>query len=304
MNDLFEIVHGRLNGQRSGDEYHADCPWCGKEATAGATHFSYSERGGYCFVCGNGGSLWKLAQQCEALPVADVKPQRAEPKRKVAYWQASAVSLLASYEAHPQRVEMWQRYKPLSSKTIERMRLGVGVLPQSKCKHERLIVPVMRDGAPVWFRGREIDCNCGKWLASGGVKLDDIPLYNIEAVGTSSIVWIVENPIDALLLTERTKYVGVATYSVSYWRESWANALRERQPAWIIVAYDNDIPGNGGGLNHATFAELWRKAHNGKLLEPNGPKLANRLIGAGLRARLFEWPKTAPMKADIGSMFA
>ena len=308
--DWFAIVDGKLDGElRRGGEYHADCPWCGKESDRGQTHFSYSTKGGKCFVCGNGGSLRTVAKQIDAMPIVAERRTPAVKRESVAYWKDEADGLLRQFEAHAHRYEEWDAYKPLQQATIDSMRLGVGVLPQSRCRMTRLIVPILKAGVPVWFRGRSIgdaDCRCDgehdckKWMTSGGVKLADVPLYNVDAVTPGSVVWIVENPVDALMITEQTQYVGVATYSVSYWREEWAASLADAK--WVIVAYDNDIPGNGGGPNHAKFAAEWKAAHNGHIMEPNGPKLANRLAAAGLPARLYAWPVSAPNKADIGSV--
>jgi hypothetical protein len=186
--------------------------------------------------------------------------------------------LLERYENHPRRFEAWQAHKPVSVETIRRKRLGMGVLPASRCKHERLIVPILDGTMLVGLRGRAIACSCGKWLVAGGTTLEMLPLYNQEALQPGCVVWIVENPVDALLLTERTPYAGVATYSVSYWRQAWTETLQAAQPELMIVAYDNDDPG--------------RK---------NGIRLANTLLAAGLQVTLFDWGQ-AVYKADIGSL--
>ena len=131
----------------------------------------------------------------------------------------------------------------------------MGVLPASRCHHERLTVPVIDGSMIVGIRGRSLGCECGKWLAAGGTTLDMLPLYNCQALGTGQVVWIIENPIDALMVGERTDYIGVATYSVSYWREAWTEALTLARPELVVIAYDNDLVGNGGALNRPVFEQ-------------------------------------------------
>jgi hypothetical protein len=47
----------------------------------------------------------------------------------------------------------------------------------------------------------------------------------------------------------------------------------------------------------------WRTLHPDapRVPEPNGPKIANQLLAAGVKAHVYEWPKGTPPKADIGS---
>jgi hypothetical protein len=208
--------------------------------------------------------------------------------------------MIARYEAASGLLAAWAAYKPLCPETIRAHHLGLGVLPASKCRHPRLIVPIYRDGQPVGLRGRAIDCDCAKWLAPAGTVIADYPLYNQEALTSGHVVWITENPIDALMLTERTPYVGVATYSVSYWQDAWLGALQAAQPEAVVIAYDNDIPGNGGAAGRAEMERAWLQAHP-RVPDPSGPKLANRLLAAGIPTALYDWGNAAP-KSDIGSL--
>jgi hypothetical protein len=153
----------------------------------------------------------------------------------------------------------------------------------------------------VGLRGRAIGCKCAKWLAPGGTNLQLYPLYNEAALRPGCVVWIVENPIDALLLTARTDFVGVASYSVAYWQDRWTAALQAAQPELVVVAYDQDLPGNGGAARRREFEHEWLKTHPRLPTWSAGPKLANRLQAAKLPAVLFDWGK-APHKMDIGSL--
>lgn len=301
--DLFDQIHARLQGQYRNRDYHCNCPWCGKEAKKYATHFSYSEKGFKCFVCGEGGTLGRLAKHLNVDGDWREPQPRPEPQpRTRPAWLDNATRLLAGYTTHPRRRELWDSYKRLPAETLDAYRLGVGVLPASRCRHERLIVPVMDGLRVAWLRGRVIDCDCGKWLASGGVKLADVPLFNadrLQPMQPSQVVWIVENPVDAILVGLRTDYVGVATLSVSYWQDHWTEALRAARPELIVVAYDADLPGNGGP-DYWRQKHQWERERGHRAPVPGGVRLVNRLLRAGLPARLFRWP--AGVGTDVGEV--
>ncbi len=302
-------------------EAHIPCPWCGKEPARGQVHFSVSERGGHCFCCGNGGSVYQVAARLglegkTPRPVVVPRPpaHRPRPKPTADFGQLARV-----YETYPGRVELWRAYKPLWPETIEAYRLGYGSFPQytSRCQHPRLMVPLIAEGKVVGFRGRRVEgCTCEgkvKWLSPVGT----VPvLYNGERLGaqgpllgmaagdrlaTGRTLFIVENPLDALLLEQLGQNVtAVATLSVSQWNEGWTDLIRLARPRSVIVAYDNDRPGNGGGV---IGRERWLRAHP-RDIEPGGVRLVNQLLAAGVPARLFPWPKNAPEHADIGDLLA
>lgn len=305
-----ELVHRTQADVDRRGEAHLACPVCGKESSPRNPHCSFSERGWKCFVCGSGGSLRDLAKRLQVETHAEMplyaNRKAAKPVRtNVPYWATfeSAQRLLERFENHPHRISLWRSYKCLSEEMIERHRLGVGVLPASRCKHERLIVPVFAGTMLVGLRGRSLSCDCGKWLQSGGTTLDRLPLYNDQALEQGGVVWIVENPIDALMISERTPYTGLATYSISYWREAWTETLKAAQPELVVIAFDNDLPGQGGGVNRERMVREWLRTHP-MVPEPRGPKLANTLIKAGLPAVLYDWPAGTPNKFDIGSLLA
>jgi hypothetical protein len=280
------------------------CPSCGKKSELGQVHFSFSEYGGHCFVCSYKCSLAQLAAKV-GLGEREYEPPVPKPTEPDALpaWFGNAQSLVMEYESNPGKIRLWQGYKPVSEKLITERRLGVGVLPSSKCKHQRLIVPIIDNGVIVGLRGRAIGCDCGKWLVAGGTKLDMLPLYNAEAIHIDRMVWIIENPVDALLAFDIGLYA-LATYSVSYWRDAWTEYLKSVDPCMVIVAYDNDLPGNGGGINRKKFIEKWFTEHNGaNPPEAAGIKLVNRLLEAGLPAMLYDWGDK-PEKYDIGRLIA
>jgi hypothetical protein len=272
-------------------EAHVPCPHCGAEPP---NRFSFGQGGGHCFVCGYSYKLETLAKKLRLDPPAETSPaQTKKRKRKYYAWQDRAGDLADRYALSPGLVAAWQQYKPVSRTAILAHRLGLGVLPSSRCSHERLIVPLVDfAGKVVGFRGRAIDCDCGAWLSPGGNKAT---LYNWQSLGQYQIVFIVENAIDALLFTERVPgAVAVATLSVSYWQDEWLARLQAAHPLCVVVAYDNHRPGNGKGR-----AE-WLATHSRDIL-PNGVKLVNRLLEARITARLFDWGST-PIGADVGSV--
>ena len=298
LSELVAKTHAVSDRKRQ--EFHIACPECGHESSPKSPHFSFSRRGYHCFVCGASGSLNALAGllSVEVVNTGARTYTATKAAPRAAQWLTGA--LAERFAEHPRRNELWQAYKPVSVATLDRQKLGVGVLPYSKCKHDRLIVPVFAGPQLVGLRGRQIDCDCGKWLASAGWSNELAPLYNSDSLRIGQVVWIVENPVDALMLAERTEYIGVATYSVSYWTEAWTNRLQEAQPELVIVAYDNDLVGCGGANRRAEFEREWLKTH--PVLPPSGGvKVVNRLLEAGLPATLFDWGD-APHKSDIGNL--
>lgn len=301
MDPLFNALVNHTHAVTRRDEAFIACPACGKESTPANVHFSFSPRGAFCFSCGFKASLPGLAKQLgleTGVYNAPVRPQEAP--RAPASWLAEIEHLIGTYVRHGRSWELWQSYKPVSRAAYERMRLGVGVLPASKCHHERLIVPIYSGTMCVGLRGRQLGCSCGKWLAPGGTQINLYPLYNEQALRPGCVVWIVENPVDALLLTERTPYAGVATYSVAYWQEHWTETLKAARPELIVVGYDQDLPGGGGAARRQEFIREWLKTRP-RVPPAAGPRLTNRLREAGLPAYLFDWGN-APLKTDIGSL--
>jgi hypothetical protein len=294
-------------------EAHIACPVCGHPSSPKNPHCSFSEAGWHCFVCGEGGSLARLAELLGKEYTPPVQPVVVRKKRTdedVPVWKLRPESYVCSYESHPDRIERWMSHKPLHMKTIINYRLGIGVLPPvapgyypGRCNHERLIVPIFWGTQLVGLRGRRLDCNCpGKWLQAKGMLMESIPLYNETALGVGNVVWIVENTVDALLISQVGRAgVGVATYSTSYWTERWEQRIVDARPEMVIVAFDNDLPGNGGALRRDEFIAEWKTSHGHYVPDPRGVKLVNRLLERGVRAILYDWG-LAPHKADIGSL--
>lgn len=281
---------------------HIACPECGKEVKRGTTHCSFNERGLHCFVCGYSTSLWKLAETLQATPQAPARIRQIpqEPQRPRA-WQSNPQLVLERLLAHPERLQLWQAYKPLTIDSISRWQLGVGILPSSQCQHKRLIYPVYLDGQIVGFRGRAIACDCPKWLTAGGSQT---VLWGLEVVKPGSTVIVCENIVDAALSMQvEPSIVAVAsTAGAGTWRPEWTTRLAQLRPELVLIWLDHDLAGNDSRWHHAEMVAEWH-AKNPKAKHPpaaNGPRIANELLAAGIRTSLYEWPKGTPFRADIG----
>jgi len=337
--------HLQVQPDRRGECY-VTCPFCGKESSAKDAHFSFSERGGHCFVCGKSGGLYgllrvygltegaaarKLGSTSRADP-APTPPPRPAAKRAATKvdWEA----MVRRYESHPETVSRWSAYKPLPEDLIRAYRLGYGIFPQytSHCQHPRLMVPLIENGVVVGLRGRKVDCGCGdtetkrgdKWLSPAGTRCI---LFNGERFGQGpgmgfaygqrradryTLLLIVENPIDALLAEVWNEdVVAVATLGVSMWKAEWTPFLVRVQPAAVVVFFDNDRPGNGGGQ---MGRKDWLATHPTDI-EPNGIRLVHHLQAAGIRGACLgshefrrkvrpDWPgwEGVGLHSDLGDL--
>ena len=337
--------HLQVQPDRRGECY-VTCPFCGKESSAKDAHFSFSERGGHCFVCGKSGGLYGLlrvygltegaaARKLGSTSRADPSP--TPPPRPAAKRAATKVdweAMVRRYESHPETVSRWSAYKPLPEDLIRAYRLGYGIFPQytSHCQHPRLMVPLIENGVVVGLRGRKVDCGCGdtetkrgdKWLSPAGTRCI---LFNGERFGQGpgmgfaygqrradryTLLLIVENPIDALLAEVWNEdVVAVATLGVSMWKAEWTPFLVRVQPAAVVVFFDNDRPGNGGGQ---MGRKDWLATHPTDI-EPNGIRLVHHLQAAGIRGACLgshefrrkvrpDWPgwEGVGLHSDLGDL--
>ena len=75
--------------------------------------------------------------------------------------------------------------------------------------------------------------------------------------------------------------------------------LKERQPKTVIVALDRDLPGKATGALRDKLAAEWTAEHHTPPPDAQGPRIANALNQAGVKAMLFDWPDNAPVKAGV-----
>lgn len=304
---LFDQIQATLDGtpNRRG-WYDADCPNCGKPAAKGQTHFGYNEEGAaHCFVCGWKGDLRDVAALLrmeigEYVPI-ERKPKPAPP---VARWRMNPSELLRRYKTHPARLATWQGYKPLTLATLDKYGFGLGRMPflddydqWYMSRSEWLTVPLYEDGQLVGLRGRNLSDNGPKWISANGTNY---ALWNVENVRAGSVCWLCENYVDAAwLMQTHPDYCAVAIGGATTWRREWADRLYMRNPGLVVVALDNDLPGQAVGPLRAKLVAEWREEHGTEPPEANGPKIANALLSAGLKSVLFRWPENAPVKAGI-----
>lgn len=294
-------------------EAHIDCPWCGKEAKPKQMHFGFNTKGCHCFVCGQGGSLWDLAAQLgTAIDISQravSKPQRVQAPRN---WQQQPEWYLDGFCGAWDRIERWQAYKPLTLDTIACWRLGVGRLPSSPCQHKRLIYPLIESTRIVGFRGRAIDCDCDKWISSGGTTAK---LWGRDLLARGATVIIAENPVDAMLAMQcESSVIAVAgTAGAATWHDEWSSAIVASRPSRVLVWFDNDLAGNPNAETYRSELIAWQRTmaarvHAGKIKQmptfptPNAPKVANSLLSAGVSASCYSWPAGTPAKYDLGAL--
>lgn len=309
MNDsIFGHVHAALHGKRNRRGwYDCDCPFCGKEAKRGQVHFSYSENGYHCWVCGCHGALSALSEHLRLDTAArggfQVQRKEREPL-PTARWRQNPGELLRRCQSHPDRYSMWRRYKPLTAATIDRYGFGLGRLPFQRqdgewymSRGDWLIVPLWEAGQLVGLRGRNLGDSGPKWISAAG---STYTLWGLDYVRPGSVTWLCENYVDAAwLMQERPTDCAVGIGGATTWQASWAQMLQERRPGTVIVALDNDLPGQATGQFRQTLEAAWVAERNSEPPAANGPRIANALRAAGINAVLFKWPDSAPAKAGM-----
>lgn len=287
---------------RRDGRYHADCPFCGKEAKKGQKHFSFCDDGFTCWVCEAKGGLSKLAQHIGAGTMAERPARRAQEPPQPRQWQQRPDYYLSRYTGALDRVGLWMAYKPLSIDSILRWKLGVGILPSSRCEKRRLILPVVMNSQIVAFHGRAYlsDDTDAKWLTAGGSSKQ--VLFNGDLLRPGATVVIVENFVDAILAMQAASEVVAVAGGGASWQESWTAQIAASKPKHVLCWLDHDLAGNGSRHHQADLIAEW-KQRNPKaqhIPEPSGPKITNQLLEAGVQARLYEWPKGSPLHADLG----
>ena len=306
------------NSQAERDgEVHVVCPFCAKPGSKSHVHFSFCIKGYKCFACGNSGSLQDLANFLGTIDLTQITPS-IRKRERVYTWPKSGMVIAAKYSMAEGCLDAWQKYKLITGRMAQERLLGLGIFPRgsSRCRHTRLMVPLLSGGHVIGFRGRAIDCSCGKWLSPGGSKM---VLYNgarllhplarekhsaylelgdtvSSAYARGKILVITENPIDAIMLENIVGVQAIATLGVGIWRDEWTGILVKARPRLTIVWFDHDQPGNGGG---DIVEKNWLRTHN-FLPEPNGKKLVRRLNDAGANAILYRWDNTDPIGKDPG----
>lgn len=288
LDRIDEILRPR-KADRRGERYVL-CPF---HADRHVGSFSYSERGYKCFACGARGGLHQLAAHLGldvgASPLPFTPRPRPEPTPFVRPWQRDP-DYWERYLRLPDHARAYYHSRGMTDESIERWRLGWGVLPSSKCAQPRYILPVFETGQLVELRGRLADAGActtcewqlrgecspkrGKWLAAGG---SGTHLFGAETLGPGKVVVIPEAPYAVILAVQQTPWIAaVAPTAPAHWDDSYTRRIVESEPAWCLVWYDHDEAG-----------------------EANGQRVFRELQAAGLTVRRWRWNRAAGEKRDL-----
>ena len=282
-----------------GNRWHGDCPHCGSPMRRNRTHFVVDAKGAHCFVCGAHESIaWILRDAYDAnhVDLPEIVSRETLPEPEPAWWLEHRGAMMERYTSLQCVVGAWRAYKPVSRETIEKYQLGVGYLPAREIGKTmsglRLIVPIIEGGEVVALAGRllpDATDSGPKWL-----RAPDAPktryLWNSEADVAGKIVWIVENPVDVMLLMQlRPDDVAMAPSGVSL-KPSWwqQEAWRLKAAKIVLVCYDNDAVGRAADSNLETD------------VPPYAQLTADALRRCGVPATHFhEWQGVAGEKESI-----
>lgn len=224
--------------------------------------------GFHCFACPKSTSLYQLSIDL-GMGSDDIGGGYTSRKRinyipKPRLWFDKVDTLQSDYVSSANVYDSWQDYKKISSNIVDKYGLGLGSLPETRCKHNRLITPIRdRSGDVKWFRGRSIDCDCEKWIGASGISPYEVPLPLSYWLKPDTTIFIVENFVDAIIINETTPYQAVSSLSVSYWCDRWTRAIKAVNAPYVMVTFDADMPGNGATcethLVTAAKARIYRK---------------------------------------------
>lgn len=267
--------HGRWPDYRG--EYWALCPFH-DDASPGS--FSFSERGFRCFSCGASGHLVKLAHRLgitgDAEPVEVVA--RTKPARPVwtSRWRRQP-DIWRNFLDLPPVARTYYHERGINDQSIAHWRLGWGVIPSSRCRHPRAILPVFDGDRLAAIRGRAVlpEDTDEKWLQAAQ---SEHVLFGADRLTPGCSLTIAEAPYSVILAAqEEPEQVVVAPSSgASVWRSEWTTRIAQHRPASILIAYDNDDAGR-------LYAQRVKTA----------------LRAAGLRPALHRWPAGTPNKHDL-----
>ena len=313
-------------------EVYIPCPKCGREKK----HFSFAllqenglHIGGACHACGYHigarGLMALVGLAPDFIPPPNARPIIARPKQPDApkgifKLNISPDGLAARWSLHEEAVARWQAYCPqLTVETIEQRMLGYGVLPPgtSRCMQPRLIVPIFRRDRVVGFRARLDGPSCGKcqgetkcarWLSPLGSRNVLYGEEDVLAAHDLDLLVVCESPVEKLLVDQLAanyiqRIIAVATLGVSNWDDSWGELFRKARR--VLIAYDNDPPGNGGASDQLRAQWFSEHPNTSRDLICGGARLASKLLEAGCRdVRLHHWGRHDKAGRDLRDLLA
>jgi DNA primase len=283
--DTLDVYYGFPRPNHKGERLVL-CPFHG-ERTKGA--FSYSERGYFCFGCPEHGSLYRLADHLGLVTVSTVVPRPRIVHRPVPVptpeivrdWQTDP-NILARFQSMSVSALTYAHSRGLKAESIRRWRIGSGMLPSSRARFPRLILPVIEDGRVVGLRGRAIDSrdDAPKWLQSAGSKTTLFGLDELRSRPGETVI-VCEAPLACVLaMQEHPDVVAVAsTAGCGTWRDEWADAIATARPQQVVIWMDADEAGERAAV-----------------------KVANSLCERRLPVHVYRWPKGTPPKTDLADV--
>ncbi len=294
---LDELIDTLGAEYRRDGEYHADCPYCGKPAKRGHTHFSFYEGGFNCFYCGNNGSLSALSEYVGlGLVVEWTAPRKPEKDNTPLSEKIDIAAFVESAHNHRKAYEQLHKVKPyIGQETFERFKFGYGQLPNQKTP--RIIIPLVENGEYVGLRGRvSPDFIPSQYMLENGYTPDKYmfakgsktPFFNIDNVDGSQLIIITENNLDSAALSDLYHTInGLACTSISPSTGAATKPKKNRRvldrlrDKHIILWFDNDSAGQLATQN-------WERA----------------LRGVAASVVTFEYATGDPEKCDVGDYLA
>jgi len=295
MDDVLARVDAQFGyprPDRRGERW-VPCPLHGERRR---NSFSYSTRGYNCFACGAAGGLRKLAELLglgSAAPLTMLRPLRARrparraPETPERPWQRDP-RILERFQPIPPEGLAYAYSRGLTDESIRRWRIGWGMLPASRARFPRLILPVIECGRVVGLRGRAVDPrdNAPKWLQSAGSKTT---LFGAETLGEGKIVIVTEAPLSAILAIQEHSEIATvigdeisavaSTAGCATWREEWTDLIAASRPAAVVVWMDHDEAGLAAAV-----------------------RVGNALAARHLPVHRYRWPSWAKPKEDLADV--
>lgn len=262
-------------------EYHMPCPFHGERRD---NSFSFSERGFKCFACGSSGGLATLADRLglggpTPLPLPPRRPRPVPPPQP---WRTDRRILDRFSPILPGVAWRYLYTHGVDRRMASRAELRWGVLPASRDRRPRLIVPVRYHGEVVQLRGRAMWGEEPRWLQAAG---GEAVLYNQDDLERSlgQPVVVCESPLGAIAYAETHPgaVVVASTAGAGSWPDGWTEAIRQAMPTSVTVLYDHDPAGMRGAA-----------------------KVANQLLQAGIPARVHRWAPGRPATWDANDEVA
>lgn len=303
-----------------------ECPYCGSIRKAGLKANGVFK----CFVCGKDVRSYDDWQDLAARMAAPMQyttsksEQRQPIIKKQLVWQRDPMRWHSRYTNDRNAViEAWQAYKPLSEASIMRAQLGLGIMPPTDnqsnytlgCNHQRLIYANIEnaDKQATAFRGRRIGCTCtAKWITVKGSDAWLWGSYHMLRLAAGRWVFIVENPIDALLVMQAMPDVIAIAGTAGAGTFPWVKLVASANPKGALVWLDNDLIGNPTPRTRELLIREWIANMRKRGHEPTpdmiahqrtkamAPKLVTQFQALHVKSKAWEWAEGTTPRMDAG----